>query len=346
MLRTFVDNIKRHSLLLSIIVINVFFLITCFFFCGQPYFGAVDDYFMARTLEGVFGGSYNVHLTFVNVLYGYFLLPFYHLSPKVGWYYIGEIVEVFVSLSVISFVLIKKLGMRWGIVLSLLFTLFFARDFYLTVQFTLCAAILGASGMLLSLYGIGAQQHKKRIILLGILLMLWSSIMRSAAFLMGLPFFLCALLFQIKSCYANKRLLMVATLATLVSLYGIDKFNQAHCTSPEYHKYMEFQPPRSVLGDKKNYDKDLLCTELEKQNFSCTDYRLLTNWTFYDTEIFAIDTLKRIAQEIEAKTYPVQWTALAGSIPGGVLTDVYPGKLSVALVYGVMLVAIVRFRSR
>lgn len=37
---------------------------------------------------------------------------------------------------------------------------------------------------------------------------------------------------------------------------------------------------------------------------------------------------------------------LADSIPGGVLTDVYPGKLSVALVYGVMLVAIVRFRSR
>lgn len=38
--------------------------------------------------------------------------------------------------------------------------------------------------------------------------------------------------------------------------------------------------------------------------------------------------------------------ALAGSIPGGVLTDVYPGKLSLVLVYGVMLVAIVRFRSR
>ena len=37
---------------------------------------------------------------------------------------------------------------------------------------------------------------------------------------------------------------------------------------------------------------------------------------------------------------------LAGSIPGGVLTDVYPSKLSLVLVYGVMLVAIVRFRSR
>ena len=38
--------------------------------------------------------------------------------------------------------------------------------------------------------------------------------------------------------------------------------------------------------------------------------------------------------------------ALAGSIPGSVLTDVYPSKLSLVLVYGVMLVAIVRFRSR
>ena len=37
---------------------------------------------------------------------------------------------------------------------------------------------------------------------------------------------------------------------------------------------------------------------------------------------------------------------LAGSIPGGVLTNVYPSKLSLVLVYGVMLVAIVRFRSR
>ena len=305
---------RNHDCIIAALAVNVFYLIVCFAFCGKPYFGAVDDYFMARTLEGVFGDSYNVHLTFVNVLYGYLLLPFYHLFPKAGWYYIGEIAEVYVSFSVISFVLIKKMGMRWGIVLSLLFTLFFARDFYLTVQFTLCAAILGASGMLLSLYGIGVQQHKKRIVLLGILLMLWSAIMRNAAFLMGLPFFLSALLFQIKSCYTNKRLLMVATLATLVGLYGIDKLNQAHYTAPEYHKYMEFQPPRSVLGDKKNYDKALLCTELEKQDFPCADYHLLNNWIFYDTEVFAIDTLKRIAQEVEAKTYPVQWTTLADNI--------------------------------
>ncbi len=54
-----------------------------------------------------------------------------------------------------------------------------------------------------------------------------------------------------------------------------------------------------------------------------------------------LGTLLNCAEAIQNKV-----VGLAGSIPGGVLTDVYPGKLSVALVYSVMLVAIVRFRSR
>lgn len=39
----------------------------------------------------------------------------------------------------------------------------------------------------------------------------------------------------------------------------------------------------------------------------------------------------------------IEW---AGSIPGGVLTDVYPSIAAIVLVYGVMLIAIVRLRSR
>lgn len=54
-----------------------------------------------------------------------------------------------------------------------------------------------------------------------------------------------------------------------------------------------------------------------------------------------LGTLLNCAEAIQNKVI-----GLAGSIPGGVLTDVYPSKLSLVLVYGVMLVAIVRFRSR
>lgn len=301
---------RSHICIMAALAVNVFYLIVCFAFCGKHYFGAIDDYFMARTLEGVFGDSYNVHLTFVNVLYGYFLLPFYHLFPKVGWYYIGEITEVFVSFSIISFILIKKMGMRWGVTLSFLFILFFARDFYLTIQFTQCSAILGAAGMLLFLYGFGKHQNKKRIVLLGLVFMFWSIIMRREAFLMGLPFFACALLLQIKDDYCSKRFLFVAILILLTGFYGIEKVNQLHYTSPEYHNYMEFQAPRATLGDKLNYNRSLVCDELEEDGFYCEDYNLLTHWTFYDTEIFAVDTLKSIAKRIEKNSHPVKWLSL------------------------------------
>ena len=300
---------QNKRLVLIAFAVNFFYLTVCLVFGVLSYFGVADDYFMARTLEGVFGDSYNIHLTFVNVVYGYLLLPLYHLLPRVGWYYIGEIAEVFISFTAISFVLLKKTGTRWGVLLSLLFVLFFARDYYLTAQFTQCAAILGAAGMLLIAYGINTE-NKKRFLFGGIVLILWGVVMRREAVLMGVPFFACALLVQIKTCFRNKTLLVASLLALYAGLCGLDKFNQLHYVSPEYQRYTSFQSPRVALGDKMNYEKDLVCDELEERNFLCEDYHLLNRWTFYDTEVFSIDTLRSIAGVVNKHSYPMQWRTM------------------------------------
>ena len=306
--------IKRNKqLVLIALSVNVFYLTVCLALGNFSYFAVADDYFMARTLEGVFGDNYNAHLTFVNVLYGYLLLPLYHLFPKVGWYYVGEIAEVFVSLTVISFVLLKKMGARWGALLSLLFVLFFARDFYLTAQFTQCAALLGAAGMLLFVYGINAE-NKKRYLLGGIILIAWGVVMRKDAVLMGMLFFACALLVQIKAGLRNKILLAASLLALYVGVCGLDKFNQLHYASPEYQNYISFQSPRATLGDKTNYQKDMVCDELEERNFLCEDYLLLNRWTFYDTEVFSIDTLRSIAKVVNKYSYPMQWRTMPKAV--------------------------------
>lgn len=307
-------HIKQNTrFILIALAVNIFYLTVCLVFGNHSFFAVADDYFMARTLEGVFGDGYNVHLTFVNVLYGYLLLPLYYLFPKVGWYYVGEIAEVFVSLTAISFVLLKKMGIRWGILLSLLFVLFFARDFYLTAQFTQCASILGVAGMLLIVYGINAE-NKKRLLSLGGVLILWGVVMRRDAVLMGVPFFACALLVQIKTCFRNKILLIVSLLALYAGLCGLDKFNQLHYASPEYQKYMSFQSPRVALGDKTNYEKDLVCDELEERNFLCEDYQLLNRWTFYDTEVFSVDTLRSIARVVNKYSYPMRWHTMPKAV--------------------------------
>ena len=95
------------------LVINLFFLALCLIF-GDLKFGAVDDYFMAARLTGALGTDYNPHLIFVNAIYGYALLPLYLLFPKIGWYYIGEMLSVFLSFTVIGYVLLQRCGERWA----------------------------------------------------------------------------------------------------------------------------------------------------------------------------------------------------------------------------------------
>ena len=62
--------------------INLFFLGLCLVF-GNLRFGAIDDLFMSGILSGIYGEN-NVHLTFVNALYGYCLLPLYYVFPIIG----------------------------------------------------------------------------------------------------------------------------------------------------------------------------------------------------------------------------------------------------------------------
>ena len=130
------------------VAINLFFLVLCLVF-GDLKFGAIDDYFMAAVLTGAHGTDYNPHLLFVNAIYGYALLPLYHLFPKIGWYYIGEMFAVFASFTAVGYVLLRRCGERWGLLLAMLFTAMFASDFYLVCQCTQCSSISSASGMLL-----------------------------------------------------------------------------------------------------------------------------------------------------------------------------------------------------
>ena len=142
----------KRAFLISF-AINLYFLGLCIIF-GDLRFDAIDDVFMSGILSGIYGDDYNVHLTFVNALYGCCLLPFYHLFPKINWYYIGEMASVFISLTVVGYIIVNKVGEKWGAILTTVFVALCASDFYLAIQFTKCAAMLSATGMLAFIYGL------------------------------------------------------------------------------------------------------------------------------------------------------------------------------------------------
>ena len=287
-------------------VINLFFLILCLIF-GDLKFGAIDDYFMAARLTGAFGTEYNPHLIFVNAIYGYALLPLYHLFPKIGWYYIGEMTAVFISFFTIGYVLLRKMGANWGTLLATLFTALFASDFYLVVQFTQCASILSAAGMLLFAYEIcevskeeNASKFTKAFpFTIALFLMLWGSMMRWQAFLMGMPFFCLNLLFMLKECWNAKWLTITCLAILFASAFSMHAFDRHIYEAPEYKEFNEFQGPRVAFGDKNNYNQNAVYEDLEERGLSGKDYHMLTTWTFYDTEAFSADSLRPYSATIQ-----------------------------------------------
>lgn len=286
------------------LAINLFFLALCLIF-GDIKFGAIDDYFMAARLTGAFGTDYNPHLIFVNAIYGYALLPLYHLFPKIGWYYIGEMFSVFFSFTVIGYVLLQRCGARWGAILAAMFTALFASDFYLVVQFTQCASILSAAGMLLFAYGViskedfhapdGAHNDIRKYIpfILGVIMMLWGSVMRWQAFLMGMPFFCLGMLFILKECWAVKWRVITGLAILFITAFAMHSFDQNIYKAPEYTDFVKFQEPRVTLGDNGNYNANAVYEDAEELGLFGKDYHMLREWVWYDTEIFSVDSLKR-----------------------------------------------------
>ena len=284
----------KRAMLYSV-AINLFFLVLCLVF-GDIKFGAVDDSFMAAVLTGAHGMDYNPHLLFVNAIYGYALLPLYHLFPKVGWYYIGEMLAVFVSFTAIGYVLLRRSGERWGLLLATLFAAMFASDFYLVVQFTQCASILSAAGMLLFAHGLGDKNSQP--VVLGVFLLLWGSVMRWQAFLMGMPFFCVGLLFNLKQCWKFKWVTVAGLAVMFAGAYAMHYFDALLYKNAEYAPYVDIQAPRAALGDVSNYNQNAVYEDMEEMGQSGIDYHMLTAWTFYDTETFAADSMRAIVDVI------------------------------------------------
>lgn len=307
--------ISKKNLCLALFI-NIYFMAICLGFCHLRY-GAIDDYFMAGILSGMYGEEFNVHLPFVNAIYGYLLLPFYHLFPHISWYYIGELASIFISFFLITYVLIDKIGHNWGSILSILLMAAYAKDMYIVLQFTQCAEALSAAGMIILLWGFeyindNPQKRKTWIILLiGILLLWWGSFMRWEAFLMGIPFFAITLLLSIRKFWGIRHHVIISLLTAYLGTFAFHEFNQSLYQSPEYKTFSDFQPFRVLLGDGSFYNEQAVYEDMQEMGLEPKDFDLLKKWVFYDNEVFAPESVQAITQLINThsqrfhiNTYP------------------------------------------
>ena len=276
----------RRSPLLLALLLNLFFLALYFAF-GIVRHGSLDDYFMSSVLTGAYGGTYDVHTYFVGSAYGYFLKPFYWLFPKVGWYFIFELVGTFAAFTTFTYFLIQRMGTKIGIALSTLLLASLTPDFYFQLSFTQCATIYTAAGILTFFFA----QGKKRLLLIGSLFLIAGSVMRWEGFLLGMPYLAIYIALQTFTYKKGRKAGLIALAICLATLYGLHTFDKSIYSNGDYKYYADYQPVRAYFGDGAYYDRESTYDELQERGMSGADFRLLKNWMFYDTEVFAKDSL-------------------------------------------------------
>jgi len=286
----------RNSPLFIALLINAITLVASLFFNGVRY-ESLDDYFMHSVLTGAYGGEYDVHLYFINAIYGYFLKPFYAIFPSVGWFSIFEILAVFCSFVAISYVILQRFRNRIGKWLALLVIACVSPDFYLHIAFTQCAAITTAAGILL--FAAGCLERNFRYLVLACPFLIAGFVFRINMFQLGLPTLGVIVIYNIirdRKVWLSS--LVVLTVLTGV-LEGVKAFDSSLYKDNGYDYYAAYQGVRAYFGDGAFYDQEALASELEERGIGSRDLRYLNAWYFYDNHVFSQDSLINLIKYAE-----------------------------------------------
>lgn len=293
-------NLNKKNSLLWAIFFNILFLLPYLAF-GQIRHGSLDDYFMSSVLTGAYGSTYNVHLYFINAVYGYFLWPFYHFFPTVGWYFIFELLGTFFSFTAITYSLIEKVEGKVGKSLSIFVLAALTPDFYFQLSFTQCATVYTAAGILL----VCNSDSKKKWLyaLVGILFLIAGSVMRYEGFLLGVPFLVLSLFQQYFKSHKFHLSTAITICIAIASIYGLRTFDKNLYNNDNYRYYAEFQPIRAYFGDGSFYDDEATYDELEERDMNGIDFQFAKSWMFYDTRVLSIDSLQEIKKIAQNNLY-------------------------------------------
>lgn len=293
-----IKKICTSSLFVAL-CLNIVVLVVVLVF-GDREFSSRDDFFMSAVLTGAYGGEYDVHMYFVNVVYGYFLRPFYAVLPSVSWYSVFQTFTVFASFTALCFVAIERFGKKAGILMAFLLLASVSPDFYLHVAFTQCAGIATAAGILL--FSIGCAEKKHSYLIGGLTLLLTGFVFRKEMFLLGMPTLVVLLSFVFLRLRVIWKSSLIALAFLALAYVALDKFNYEHYKG-EYEFYAAYQGPRAYFGDGAFFDDRSFEAELDERGLNSRDLTYLQAWYFYDKDVFSLDSMKSLIRIADRHRY-------------------------------------------
>lgn len=290
--------LKQKYRKISVALISNFLILGAMAAFMRPSFETNDDIVFAELGSGLRGVK-DAHLVFQNYGLGMIYRLLYGVTGRLPWYTIVQYMILFAAFTVVTYVLMSRLGEISGLCLFVILACGFGYEGYIHLQFTKTAGI--AAAVFLLLYLLEQEKYSWWGIAGGILLAVIAYMYREDQFwascgLMagaGLLF-----LFDLRK-YRNKKLrrlgICVLTFGVLLlSVFGVDRWDSSKYRSAEWKEYQEFNQLRSELLDYGFPDYDSNQEIYEELGISREAYELYKSWNFNDTEKFDTEVMKKL----------------------------------------------------
>ena len=159
---------KQNNAIWKAVVINIVALLIVFLFFEPG--ASVDDLWPAAILYGACTGEYVPTLLYSNDLLAMLMVALLKVFPNVAWYFVIFYVCMWVSFTVLTFILLNKCGRKAFWICYLLMVMPAYHDFFVRVNFGKTAAVAIVAGFALVFYAIELFQKKYGYYLVGIVL--------------------------------------------------------------------------------------------------------------------------------------------------------------------------------
>ena len=307
-IKKFYNNKEWKSDKILALTINIVFFLTILLFCDIKY-EVSDDFVMASIMSGAYGDAPNPHMIFINILWGYIMLPFYYAFPGISWYLIFQLVLINISLILVSYMLLKEMKRPIALLLIAILLTFFADDAYILVQFTKTAMLAVMGGGIVFVWTLFENKSWKlkwgsALVCLAGTLIRFYVIYIAGGFLLFILIVEFVRLFQKerKEETFKKRILriMIPGILVIVVAFGMDKFDDyIYNQNEEYRFFREYGEARGRIVDSADYGYEAYGEELKKIGVSENDYYLMRTWNFADNEVFTLEIMQKTADIIE-----------------------------------------------
>lgn len=297
-----IEKLVKSNITVAVLI-NLIALAAVFIFCDFKY-EVSDDFIMSAIMSGAFGETYNPKMIFVNVIWGYILLPFYKLVPIVSWYFVAQIGLIFVSSVIVAYFLLERLEKPKAYLLITIWILFFVNDAYILVQFTKTAMLAIMSGSILFLRGVFEEKWIKTII--GGIVCLAGTMLRFSDVYMAGGFILLILFYEFtdiaikwkKESVTWKYLLKIAAAGSVLIAFafGLKAFDTyIYQRNEEYQYFQKYNAARAGIVDSADMEYEECREELEKIGVSENDYLMMKYWIFADPNYFTLEKMQQVS---------------------------------------------------